>query len=108
MSRPPSSISVLPWFARSILGLFLGRLLLPYVFGKSYKESKHAFSSWISATADHLIPPPGVDETRAGEGIMNAITAGKKEQRDFMFWKPQVGVLLIKGVRAGLKYVLGV
>lgn len=99
---------LLPWLARSAFGLVIGRLLLPYVFGKSYHERKHAYHEWVAATIDRLIPPPGVDDSRAGEGIINSITGGEKGQKGLFWWKPQMGVLIIKGVRAGLKYVLGV
>lgn len=99
---------LLPWLTRTVFGTILGRLTLPYAFGKGYEESKHAYHEWVSAAIDRLIPPPGVDEGRAGEGIINSITGGKGGEKGRFWWKPNVGVLLIKGVRWGIKYALGV
>lgn len=99
---------LLPWLARHVLGAVLGRVVLPYAFGKGYEESKHAYHEWVSAAIDRLIPPPGVDEGRAGEGIINSISGADKNEKGLFWWRPQVGVLLIKGVRWGVKKALGV
>jgi hypothetical protein len=93
----------LVWFSRHLLSLVLGRVLLPALFGKSYAESKSAYHEWMSAAIDRLIPPPGIDEGRAGEGIINTLTGGKQK-----WWKPQIGFVAIRALRWTVKRVLGV
>lgn len=102
---------LLPWLARRVVGLVIGRMLLPSVFGTGYEESKAAWHDWISTAIDRLIPPPGIDEGRAGEGIVNTLTGGgggKGGEAGGWWWKPQVGALVIRGVRWAIKHVLGV
>ncbi len=95
------------WLARHVLGLIVGRMLLPSVFGKSYHETKSAYHEWISAAIDRLIPPPGVDEGRAGAGIINTITgASGKGEKGWL--KGKLGPFVIQAVRWGIKRTLGV
>lgn len=104
------SIVLLPWLARRVLDSVVGRIFLPSVLGKGFEETKNAYQHWISAAIDRLIPPPGVDEEKAGEGIintLNAVTGGGGSNKG-RWWKPHVGSWVIRGLRWAVKHALGV